>query len=214
MGKKSRAASGAVSGAASGALIGSAVPGIGTVVGAGVGGVLGGLGGYFGGDDGESVDSRIDDQLDQGNPYIDQGAYQHQWAGLLNQLRNNPQSIAEQQYRMAQQDQSAAVSAQARASGRPGAIRAAMAQQAQIGQGLGQGSSMARLQEQLANRQAYASTLGMVSAQELQRQQANQGAYINLLNARKGNQGPSDTQMAANAVQQSALAYAAMKRGA
>jgi non-canonical (house-cleaning) NTP pyrophosphatase len=160
----------------------------------GLGDGLNWLGEQAFGEDGayKGAQDRADKQLDSGGAYVGKGGYTGQWAALLEQLRRQAQgtgpSVAESQYRQANQDQSAAIGGLARASGRPGAIRSAMEQQQRLGQGLAQGSSLARLQEQLAGQQAYSGALGVASNQDLQRQLANSQAYQNILQARLGQQ--------------------------
>lgn len=120
------------------------------------------------------------DQQGRG-PYVGDNPYQGGWNSLIQQLQGAGGSLAQAQYQRAQQDNQAAVGGLARANNRPGAFRAAMAQQAKIGQGLAAGSSEAMLQEQMQNRQQLGSALQGAGQAQWQRDSANQNAFMDLM---------------------------------
>lgn len=138
--------------------------------------------------------------LSQGSPYqgqapiaqtsqVGQDPYRGDWSSLIAQLqaqaRGEGPSLAEQQYRAAQQDTVSALTSQGRASGSAGAGRMAAQRIGQAGQGLAQGVAQARTAEQMG---AYgmltgALTGGSNSAFQREGLNAQLGQSANNLNA-------------------------------
>lgn len=118
-------------------------------------------------------------------PYVGQNKYQGGWDSLIQQLQSAP-SLAAQQYRQASQDSQAAIGGLARGSNRPGAQRAAMVQQAKVGQGMAGGSATAMMEEQASNRQQLGGALAGAGQAQWQRDQANQQAWQQMLQQQFG----------------------------
>lgn len=152
--------------------------------GAAIGGVAGGLYGYFSGPTAEDQ-ANAAMQNGAGYNYIGSSPYKGSWDALINQLRQQASgagpSLAVMQYQKANQQAMSNQLAMARSQGSPGAAYQASNNMGRIDEGMAQGSAQMRLQEQMAAQAQLANALGTVSGQDLQRQQANQQAYLQIL---------------------------------
>lgn len=126
--------------------------------------------------------------LKQGGQYKFIGAnpYEDQQNALIQQLMDQAQgkgpSLAEMQYKAANQDAIANEYAMSRGRG-GGAARNAEEAAAQIGGGLAQGSAQARLMEQLQSQGLAQQALTSAGQMDFQRAAANQQMYANALQA-------------------------------
>ncbi len=117
-----------------------------------------------------NVDSRklADENLKGRSPWTNTTG--RQWHELVQNQRaaalGQGPSLAQQQYRQAMGDTQAALQSAGRASGRPGAMRAAMQQQANLGQGMASGLMQAGLQERQQAEQSYMAGLQGATAVE------------------------------------------------
>lgn len=122
--------------------------------------------------------SRLGGMLGDRSPFA--GA---EWGGLISGLQDRAAgkgpSIAGDAYRSAAMDTTAALGSMARGSGSAAGARQALIQQGRVGQGLAKGYADARNQEMIGAQSALASALS-------QRDQLNQGAYLDLLAAQLG----------------------------
>jgi hypothetical protein len=122
--------------------------------------------------------NRLGGMLNGHSPYAGS-----EWGTLIGQLQQQASgqgpSLAQDAYRGAQQDNTAALGSMARGSASPAAARQAMLQQQRSGQGMAQGLATARTQEQLGAQGAL--------GQALQgRDSINQNAYLQVLAAQLG----------------------------
>lgn len=116
-----------------------------------------------------------------GPPKLPVNPYQSQWDALLNQLRDQANgigpSVAQQQYRQAQQQAMGSMISLSHGRG-PGAARLATQGMTQIGEGETSGLALAKTQEMMAAKQAYEQALAAASSQagaaQLAQFQANQ----------------------------------------
>ncbi len=147
-----------------------------------IGNFFGGVGNFFSGMDPSKWWGDRNASSIGGGPNDPGGKYFPQWDSLLSQLdaraRGNGPSVAENAYRAAsdkgmRQQQTLAAGGTA-----GGALRAAD-NMGRITQGLSQGASNARLQEQMAYQQALQNALGTVSQQDMMRRMANLQAMTN-----------------------------------
>ena len=101
-----------------------------------------------------------------------------QWGGLISQLQQRASgsgpSVAQMQYQQAMGQQAAQMAGAAHGGGGPGAFRQAAIMAGQQGQGLAQGSALARTQEMQAAQGSLQGALGT-------RDSINSSAYQNIL---------------------------------
>jgi hypothetical protein len=136
-------------------------------------------------------------------PFVGANPYEGGWKSLIEQLQGQANgtgpSLAGAQYNRAAQDQQAAIGSLARGAARPGATRAAMMQQARVGQGLASGSAEAVLQEQNAARGQLGAALSGAGQASFQRDAANQQGWLTLLASQLGIEGAELAQLQAEA---------------
>lgn len=119
-------------------------------------------------------------QQGQQYAYMGQNPYASQQNALLDQLMAQAQgkgpSLAQQQYRAANQDAMANQVALSRGRG-AGAVSSSAQQMGQLGQGLAAGAAQARTQEQMAAQQNLQQSLSAAGQMDYQRALANQSMY-------------------------------------
>lgn len=138
----------------------------------------------FGEDTNQENRSRADEWMKGRTPW--NNSTRPNWHELVNMQRSRAlglqPSLAEAQYKQAMGDTQAALYSAGNATTRPGAMRAAMQQQANLGQGMAAGLAQAGMQERAADQQSYAAGLqglGAVESEEADR-------LMQLLQARLG----------------------------
>lgn len=128
--------------------------------------------------------------LGQGSPYINQhGSQQGNYDSLIKMLQQRASgqgpSLAQDAYNRANSDSLNNLSSLSY-SGTPGGQRMALQQMGNAGQGLAQGLASARNQEMVSNTGALGQSINMADASELNRQKANQEAWLKMLQEQYG----------------------------
>lgn len=122
--------------------------------------------------------NRLQGMLQGQTPFASQD-----WGGLISQLKDRAagtgDSLAKQNYNMANQNTVNSISSIARGSGSPGAMQEAMLQAGRVGQGQAAGLATAGIQEQQAAQTTLGQTLNA-------RDGLNQNAYLNILGQQLG----------------------------
>lgn len=132
----------------------------------------------------QNTRDELNQHMGQGGPYQQKSSYTGGWNDLISRIGSGP-SVAAMQYQNAVQQGQAGVASMARGSVRPGMAREALNRQADMTQGLAQGSSMAAAQEQESRNQQMNSALQNATMAENRVNEANQNAWQNLLMRRQ-----------------------------
>lgn len=131
----------------------------------------------------------LQENMAGGNPYLGANPYTGNWGSLITQLQAQAEgrgpSLAEGDYRRAAAGGRNFTLAASRGGSAAGARRAAMSLGAQ-NQGLAAGLAQARTGERIGASQALGSVLGAADQAQFARDQANQGAWLEMLRGRLG----------------------------